>query len=166
MDRSQSLNAPPYFDGSNYAFWNVRMRAFLCLIDESVWDTVDIGWTRPDATKSIWDKAALTAYFMSQNIFCLVPLYKWPCVFKSVACSLSTPYLCGRNLDIYVTVVNRSSNLLWISSQRYCWSWDMHKLVPIYLSTHLFYCFYLKELTKYKYPNGKKYWAAKVCCTY
>ena len=43
MDRSQSLNAPPYFDGSNYAFWKVRMRAFLCSIDESVWDVVDIG---------------------------------------------------------------------------------------------------------------------------
>ena len=47
MDRSQALNAPPYLDGSNYAFWKVQMRAFLCLIDESVWDAVDIGWTRP-----------------------------------------------------------------------------------------------------------------------
>ena len=61
MDRSQSLNAPPYFDGSNYAFWKVRMRAFLCSIDESVWDAVEIGWTRPEAAKSIWDKAALVA---------------------------------------------------------------------------------------------------------
>ena len=59
MDRSQSLNAPPYFDGSNYAFWKVHMRAFLCSIDESVWDAVDIGWTRPEAAKSTWDKAAL-----------------------------------------------------------------------------------------------------------
>ena len=36
------------------------MRAFLCSIDESVWDPVEIGWTRPEATKSTWDKAALT----------------------------------------------------------------------------------------------------------
>ena len=43
MDRSQLLNALPYFDGSNYAFWKVRMRAFLCSIDESVWDAVDVG---------------------------------------------------------------------------------------------------------------------------
>ena len=61
MDRSQSLNAPPYFDGSNYAFWKVRMRAFLCSIDELVWDAVVIGWTRPEAAKSTWDKAALAA---------------------------------------------------------------------------------------------------------
>ena len=60
MDRSQSLNAPPYFDGSNYAFWKVRMRAFLCSIDESIWDAVDIGWTRPEAAKSTWDKGTLT----------------------------------------------------------------------------------------------------------
>ena len=61
MDRSQSLNAPPYFDGSNYAFWKVHMRAFLCFIDDSVWDAVEIGWTRPKATKSTWDKATLAA---------------------------------------------------------------------------------------------------------
>ena len=28
-------------------------------IDESVWDAVDVGWTRPEAVKSTWDKAAL-----------------------------------------------------------------------------------------------------------
>ena len=61
MDRSQSLNAPPYFDGSNYAFWKVRMRAFLCSIDEAVWDAVEIGWTKPKVAKSTWDKAALAA---------------------------------------------------------------------------------------------------------
>ena len=37
------------------------MRAFLCSIDELVWDAVDIGWTRPEAAKSTWDKAALAA---------------------------------------------------------------------------------------------------------
>ena len=61
MNQSQSLNAPPYFDGSNYAFWKVRMRAFLCSIDELVWDAVDIGQTKPEEAKSTWDKAALAA---------------------------------------------------------------------------------------------------------
>ena len=60
MDWSQSLNALPYFDGSNYTFWKVRMRAFLCSIDEAVWDAVEICWTKPEAAKSTWDKAALT----------------------------------------------------------------------------------------------------------
>jgi len=35
--------------------------AFLCSIDESVWDAVDIGWSRLEAAKSKWDKAALAA---------------------------------------------------------------------------------------------------------
>ena len=32
------------------------MRAFLCSIDEFIWDAIDIGWTRPEEAKSIWDK--------------------------------------------------------------------------------------------------------------
>ena len=82
---------------------------------------------------------------LSQNTLCLVPLYKWLCAFTNVAYSLCTPYLCGRNLNICVTAVNRSSHLSWMISQWYCWSWDMHRLVSIYLPTHLFYCFYLKS---------------------
>ena len=52
MDRSQALNVLSYFDGSNYAFWKVKIRAFLCSIDEIVWDAVDVGWARPEAAKS------------------------------------------------------------------------------------------------------------------
>ena len=78
MDRSQSLNALPYFNGSNYAFWKVRMRAFLCSIDETVWDAVDVGWTRPEAAKSIWDKASFMAVKANSKalnaIFCGISL--------------------------------------------------------------------------------------------
>ena len=61
MDRSQSLNVPPFFYGNNYAFWKVRIKAFLCSIDDTVWDAIEAGWTRPKAAKSTWNKAALTA---------------------------------------------------------------------------------------------------------
>ena len=37
------------------------MRTFLCSIDEAVWDAVEIGWTKPKAAKSTWDKATLAA---------------------------------------------------------------------------------------------------------
>ena len=37
------------------------MRAFFCLSDDTVWDAVEIGWTRLEAAKSTWDKAALVA---------------------------------------------------------------------------------------------------------
>jgi len=50
------------------------MRAFLCSIDETVWDAVDVGWTRPKAAKSTWDKAALAADITNSkalnSIFC------------------------------------------------------------------------------------------------
>ena len=61
MDWSQSLNAPPYFDGNNYVFWQIWMRAFLCSIDESIWDAIDIGWTRLEEAKSTWNKVVLAA---------------------------------------------------------------------------------------------------------
>ena len=33
----------------------------MCSIDESVWDAVDVGWTRLEGAKSTRDKAALAA---------------------------------------------------------------------------------------------------------
>ena len=78
MDRSQSLNAPPFFDGGNYAFWKVRMRAFLCAIDESVWDSIENGYVRPTTAKSKWDNAALAKANANSKainaIFCGVSL--------------------------------------------------------------------------------------------
>ena len=37
------------------------MRAFLCSIDDTVWDAVEVGWTRPEVAKSTQDKVALAA---------------------------------------------------------------------------------------------------------
>ena len=37
------------------------MRAFFCSSDDTVWDAVEIGWTRLEAAKSTWDKVALAA---------------------------------------------------------------------------------------------------------
>ena len=35
------------------------MRAFLCVINESVWDSVENGYVKSTTTKSEWDKATL-----------------------------------------------------------------------------------------------------------
>ena len=53
-------------------------------------------------------------------------------------------YHYGKNLEIYVIVVNRSSNLSWMISEWLCWSWDMHRLVSIYLPT-FYFCFAKKS---------------------
>ena len=78
MDQSQSLNALPFFDGGNFAFWKVQMRAFLCAIDESVWDSIETGYVKPTTAKSEWDKATLALANANSKfinaIFCGVSL--------------------------------------------------------------------------------------------
>ena len=61
MDKGQSLIIPPLFDGTNYAYWNVCMRAFLQCLDEKVWQAVEIGWTKPKEAPADWDEAKIKA---------------------------------------------------------------------------------------------------------
>ena len=61
MDRGQSLIIPPLFDGINYAYQKVRMRAFLQSLDKKVWQAVEIGWTKPKEAPVDWDDAKIKA---------------------------------------------------------------------------------------------------------
>ena len=61
MDRGQLLIIPPLFDGTNYAYWKVRMRVFLQSLDEKVWQAVEIGWTKPKEAPADWDEAKIKA---------------------------------------------------------------------------------------------------------
>ena len=45
---------PPHFDGNNYAYWKVRMKAFLKSIDVRVWIFVEYGWEKPTTPVSEW----------------------------------------------------------------------------------------------------------------
>ena len=46
MDREQSLKIPSLFDGTNYIYWKVRIRAFLQSLDKKVWQAVEISWAK------------------------------------------------------------------------------------------------------------------------
>ena len=61
MDRGQSLIIPPLFDGTNYAYWKVRMRVLLQSLDEKVWQAIEIGWTKPKEASADWDEAKIKA---------------------------------------------------------------------------------------------------------
>ena len=61
MDRGQSLIIPHLFDCINYAYWKVRMRAFLQSLDEKVWQAVEIGWTKPKEAPADWDEVKIKA---------------------------------------------------------------------------------------------------------
>ena len=54
------------------------MRAFLCAINESVWDSVENGYVKPTTAKFEWDKAALALANANSKainaIFCGVSL--------------------------------------------------------------------------------------------
>ena len=54
MEHKRSLVIPPPFDGNNYAYWKVRMKAFVKLIDERVWNSVEYGWEKPTTPVSEW----------------------------------------------------------------------------------------------------------------
>ena len=61
IDKGQSLIIPPLFDGTNYAYWKVCMRAFLQSLDEKVWQAVEIGWTKPKKVLADWDDTKIKA---------------------------------------------------------------------------------------------------------
>ena len=61
MDRGQSLIIPHLFNGFNYTYWKVRIRAFLQSLDEKVWQAVEIGWTKPIEALADWDDAKIKA---------------------------------------------------------------------------------------------------------
>ena len=59
MDRGWSLIIPHLFDSTKYAYWKVRMRAFLQSLDEKVWQAVEIGWIKPKEAPINWDDAKI-----------------------------------------------------------------------------------------------------------
>ena len=61
MDRGQSLLIPPLFDGTNYAYWKVRMKVFLQALGEQVWQAVEVGWIKPKEVLVDWDEETIKA---------------------------------------------------------------------------------------------------------
>ena len=54
MEHRHSLVIPSHFDGNNYAYWKVRMKAFLKSTDEKVWNSVEYRWEKPTTPVSEW----------------------------------------------------------------------------------------------------------------
>ena len=54
MEHGHSLVIPPHFDGNNYAYWKVRMKAFLKSIAERMWNSVEYRWEKLTTPVSEW----------------------------------------------------------------------------------------------------------------
>ena len=61
MDHGQSLLILPLFDGTNYAYWKVRMNFFLQVLGEQVWQAVEVGWIKPKEALVDWDETTIIA---------------------------------------------------------------------------------------------------------
>ena len=57
MEHDHSLVIPPHFNGNNYIYRKVRMKAFLKSIDERVWNSIEYGWEKPSTLISEWSTA-------------------------------------------------------------------------------------------------------------
>ena len=51
-----STNKSPLFDGTNFAFWKVRMRTYLMYLGADVWEVVETGYMKPIVLASKDDK--------------------------------------------------------------------------------------------------------------
>ena len=51
-----SASKSPLFDGTNFAFWKVRMRTYLMDLGVDVWEVVESGYINPIVLASKDDK--------------------------------------------------------------------------------------------------------------
>ena len=68
MEHRYSLVIPPHFDWNNYAYWKVRMKAFLKSIDEIVWNSVENGWEKPTTPVNEWQTSQKEAASFNSKV--------------------------------------------------------------------------------------------------
>jgi hypothetical protein len=62
-----STNKAPIFNGTNFAFWKVRMRTYLMSLGADVWEVVEIGYTKPTVFLSKDEKLEFTFNAKAMN---------------------------------------------------------------------------------------------------
>ena len=68
MEHGHSLVIPLHFDVNNYAYWKVRMKAFLKSIDERVWNSVEYRWEKPTNPVSEWQTSKKEAVALNSKV--------------------------------------------------------------------------------------------------
>lgn len=73
MSSSLPLSLSPHFDGNNYAYLKVRMRAFLNSLNEVVWKRVETRWKHLEKDMTTEEMATCNANSRALNaIFAVV----------------------------------------------------------------------------------------------
>jgi hypothetical protein len=47
IHEGNSINKAPLFNGTNFAFWKVRMRTYIMALGVDAWDVVDTSYVKP-----------------------------------------------------------------------------------------------------------------------
>ena len=68
IEHGHSLIFPPHLDGNNYAYWKVRMKAFLKSIDERVWNSIEYRWEKPATPVNEWETAQKEAVAFNSKV--------------------------------------------------------------------------------------------------
>ena len=68
MEHGHSLVIPPHFDENNYAYWKVRMKAFMKSIDEKIWNSVQYRWDKPTTPVSEWQTSQKEAATFNSKV--------------------------------------------------------------------------------------------------
>ena len=68
MEHEHSLIISSRFDGNNYTYWKVRMKAFLKSIDERVWNSIKYGWEKPTTLVSEWQTSQKEAAAFNSKV--------------------------------------------------------------------------------------------------
>ena len=68
MEHEHSLVIPSHFDGNNYAYQKVRMKAFLKSIDERDWNSIEYGWEKPTTLVNEWQTSQKEATVFNSKV--------------------------------------------------------------------------------------------------
>ena len=67
MEHGHFLVIPPHFDENNYAYWKIKMKAFLKSIDESIQNSVEYGWEKPTTPVIEWQTSQKEAAVLNSK---------------------------------------------------------------------------------------------------
>ena len=68
MEHSHSLVILPHFHGNNYAYWKIKIKAFLKSINERVWNSVEYGWVKLTTPVSEWQTSQKKATTFNSKV--------------------------------------------------------------------------------------------------
>jgi hypothetical protein len=68
IHEGNSTNKAPLFNGTNFAFWKVRMRTYITALGADVWDVVDTGYVKQVVLANKDDKIEFSFNTNAMNV--------------------------------------------------------------------------------------------------